>query len=112
MLARWSRGGGRRRRGSAPLSSKAAEILLPRLKRSGVSAGGPFRVHGKPHRPNYDFNDAGRDVLNDFRILLGGESFGPLIVGKNLSVDHGAVRISILRLNRRDRLRIAACTST
>jgi hypothetical protein len=86
---RWLRTAGLGRllpRGCASLASKVHEIFLARLECCGIGAGGTFRVHREPDRPDDNPNDASGDILHDLRILLRCKGFGPTVIGLNFGV--------------------------
>jgi hypothetical protein len=82
--------------------------LLTRLESRDVFARRALEVHRKPDGPDDYSRDAGGDVLGNLEALFICKLFDFDVVGLDLSLDHCAVRVSILRLHRGDRLRVAA----
>jgi hypothetical protein len=82
--------------------------LLARLERYNVFTRRTLEVHCKPNRPNHQPCDPGCDVLRNLETLFVRKLFDLDIIGLDLSLDHCAICVGILRLNRCDRLRISA----
>jgi len=110
-LARRRRLGRRRCRRIASLRRQRRQILLARLQRGCLFARRVLKIHSKPNRPDHKSGYAGRDILGDLAALFANELSGFGIVGVDLSPDHRAVGVSVLRLNGRNRLRVAARAS-
>jgi hypothetical protein len=76
--------------------------LLAALERGDFLAGRVLKIHCKRERPDHQ---ARRNILTDLEALLGSKLPDFLVVGFDLSRNGRANRMSILRLNDRDRLR-------
>jgi hypothetical protein len=66
-------------------------------------AGGPLEVHSKPHRPDYNTDDAGSDILRHLPTFFGTELRYLFVVRLHLRADSGAVHVPILWLDHRNR---------
>ena len=95
----------------ASLLGEGGEILLAGFERVHFRSGSAFRIHCEPDRPDDDADHAGSDVLRDLGVVLFGEFLGLEIVGFDLSADHRAIALRILRLDDGDRMRVASGTS-
>jgi hypothetical protein len=80
---------------------------LARLKGGRLFSGGVFEIHSKPHGPDDKSNNSCGNVLSDLPALFICKLSGFGVVGFDFGSDHRAVRELILRLHRRNRLRIA-----
>jgi hypothetical protein len=76
--------------------------LLAALERGDFLAGRVLKIHCKQERPDHQ---ARRNILTDLEALLASKLPDFLVVGFDLSRNGRANRMSILRLNDRDRLR-------
>jgi hypothetical protein len=76
--------------------------VLAALERGDFFAGRVLKIHCKQERPD---QQARRTSLTDLGGLLGSKLPDFLVVGFDLSRNGRAIRMSILRLNDRDRLR-------
>jgi hypothetical protein len=81
---------------------------LPRLECVHLSPGGALRIHGEPHRPDHDADNARGDILRDLGAVFLGQLFSFNVVRADFRTDHGAVALRTLRLNNRYRMRITA----
>jgi hypothetical protein len=77
-----------RRASRATLAREVDEVFLPSLKRGGISAGGAFRVHCEPHRPDDNPDNASGDILNDLCVLLRCERLSAAVVRLYLGIYH------------------------
>jgi hypothetical protein len=82
--------------------------LLSGLERVHFGPSGALRIHGKPHRPDHDTDDASGNVLRDLGSVFLRELFSLNVVRLDLRADHGAVALRVLRLNDRYRMKITA----
>src|SRR5262249_36003235 len=94
----------RSRDGALLLLGQSGEVLLPALQRSRLFAGGPLKIHRKPEWPHDPAGDTSRDVLRHLGTFVAGKVLYFRGVGLDLGEDCRAVRITILRLDNRNRL--------